>query len=128
MDFMKFLVEQGVIIAAGLYVFGVFLKKAPFMPDWLIPFILTVLGVAAAGFSMEGGFTVNNILQGIFAAGAAVLANQMHKQAATQDVGDGFADIAEQRPGEDEETDESGSDSKEETDENGSDGDEEGGE
>jgi len=91
MDFMNFLVQQGIIIAAALYVVGIFLKKAPFMPDWLIPFILTVLGVAAAGFSMSGGFTVENILQGVFAAGAAVLTNQLQKQGSVQNVGDAFA-------------------------------------
>jgi hypothetical protein len=97
MDFMKFLLEQGVIIAAGLYVIGTFLKKASFLPDWLIPFILTVLGVLAAGFSMDGGFSVDNILQGVFATGAAVLANQIKKQATVQDVGDDYANKIEQR-------------------------------
>ena len=87
MDFMGFLLEQGVVIAAALYVLGMFMKKAPFIPDWSIPFILTGLGVAAAVFSMQGGFTVGNALQGVFAAGAAVLAHQMGKQAAARDVG-----------------------------------------
>jgi len=80
MDFSSLLVEQGVIIAAALYVVGMIIKKIPHIPNWLIPVILTVLGILAACLSMSEGLTVNNICQGIFAAGAAVLTNQTVKQ------------------------------------------------
>lgn len=87
MDFMNYLTQSGLLIAAGLFVIGLFLKGASFIPDWLIPEILLVLGVLAACFSIEGGFTVSNILQGVFATGAAVLVNQVGKQVVKQDVG-----------------------------------------
>lgn len=96
MDFMALLINDGFLIAAGLYVIGIFLKKTPFIPDWLIPYILAVMGMLGAGFSIEGGFILHNILQGIFAAGAAVLANQMKKQATIQDAGDTFSYRMEQ--------------------------------
>ncbi len=80
MDFMSFIVEQGLVIAAALYVVGEIFKRIPQFPDWLIPVMLMVLGILAAGFSLNGGFHVENIMQGVFAAGAAVLANQTIKQ------------------------------------------------
>jgi len=80
MDFASLLVDQGVTISVALYVIGMIVKKIPHIPNWLIPIILTVLGVFAAGFSMNGGFNINNICQGVFAAGAAVLTNQTIKQ------------------------------------------------
>lgn len=80
MDFISLLVDQGIAISAALYVTGMIIKKIPHIPNWSIPGILTVLGILAAVFSMDGGFTVHNICQGIFAAGAAVLTNQTIKQ------------------------------------------------
>ncbi len=87
MDFMNYLTQSGLLIAAGLFVIGLFLKGASFIPDWCIPIILLVLGILAAVFSMDGGLTVSNILQGVFATGAAVLVNQVGKQVIKQDVG-----------------------------------------
>lgn len=89
MDFMQFIIQEGLIIAAGLYVIGMIIKGIPKIPDWLIPFVLVALGVVAAGFSMDGGFTIGNIIQGVFAAGAAVLVNQGIKQAAKHNEDDG---------------------------------------
>lgn len=92
MDFMDLIVREGIAIAAGLYLIGVFLKKAVFIPDWLIPFILLVLGIVAAGFSIEGGFSVSNILQGVSATGLAVLGNQSFKQICSKDPGEAFVE------------------------------------
>lgn len=80
MDFMSLLVDKGVGISAALYAIGMIIKKIPHIPNWLIPIILTVLGILAAGFSMVDGFSIHNICQGIFAAGAAVLTDQTVKQ------------------------------------------------
>lgn len=91
MDFVDLIIKEGIAIAAGLYLIGVFLKKAAFIPDWLIPFILLVFGVLAAGFSIEGGFTVSNILQGVYATGLSVLGNQAFKQICSKDTGDAFS-------------------------------------
>jgi|GEM_PF-633455 len=87
MDFTQFIVQQGLYIAAGLYVLGLIIKNVPFIPDWVIPWILIGGGIAAAGLSMEGGFTIHNIIQGIFAAGAAVLTNQTYKQSSQREPG-----------------------------------------
>ena len=90
MEFMNYLTQSGLLIATGLFIIGLFLKGASFIPDWLIPIILLALGVLAAVFSMDGRLTVNNILQGVFATGAAVLVNQIGKQTAKKDVGEKF--------------------------------------
>ena len=87
MDFSQFMVQQGLYIAAGLYVLGTLIKNTPFLPDWVIPWILIACGIVAAGFSMDGGFTMKNIVQGIFAAGAATLTNQTWKQSTKREPG-----------------------------------------
>lgn len=90
MDFSQFIVQQGLYIAAGLYVLGVFFKNTPAIPDWVIPWILIACGIIAAGISMEGGFTFQNIIQGVFAAGAATLTNQAWKQTIKREPGTMF--------------------------------------
>lgn len=90
MDFSQFIVQQGIYIAAGLYVLGVLIKNTPVIPDWVIPWILIACGIIAAGFSMEGGFTIQNIIQGVFAAGAATLTNQAWKQSIKREPGTMF--------------------------------------
>lgn len=72
-----FLAENMYIAAAALYVLGVFLKAVPRIPNWVIPFILTAAGVAF-GLLLIGG--ADGVLQGILAAGLAVLVNQGYKQ------------------------------------------------
>lgn len=104
MDFMNYLTQSGLLIATGLFVIGIFLKQTSFIPNWLIPIILLILGVLAAVFSMDNGFTVTNILQGVFATGAAVLVNQIGKQVTTQDAGakyDASHPAADVQPAED---------------------------
>ena len=72
-----FLAENMYIAAAALYVLGVFVKAVPRIPNWVIPFILTAAGVAF-GLLLIGG--ADGVLQGILAAGLAVLVNQGYKQ------------------------------------------------
>ena len=72
-----FLAENMYIAAAALYVLGVFLKAVPRIPNWVIPFVLTAAGVAF-GLLILGG--ADGVLQGILAAGLAVLVNQGYKQ------------------------------------------------
>lgn len=90
MDFSQFMSQQGLYIAAGLYVLGMIIKKMTVIPDWVIPWILIAGGIAASCLSIEGGFTIENIIQGIFSAGAAVLTNQTIKQTRSRKPGDAF--------------------------------------
>lgn len=79
-DFSSFIAENMAIVAAALYVLGMFLKAAPRIPDWAIPFILTVLGIAAGVTIYWGTDIPQGVIQGVLCAGAAVLVNQMIKQ------------------------------------------------
>ena len=72
-----FLAENMYIVAAALYVLGVFIKAIPRIPNWVIPFVLTAAGVAF-GLLLVGG--ADGVLQGILATGLAVLVNQGYKQ------------------------------------------------
>ena len=73
----SFLAENMYITAAALYVIGVFLKAIPKIPNWVIPFVLTAAGVVF-GLLLVGG--ADGVLQGVLAAGLAVLVNQGYKQ------------------------------------------------
>lgn len=82
---IQFLSENMYVAAVALYIIGVIIKKIPQIPDWVIPFVLCALGILA-GVLLIGvpagnvdGY-VNGSIQGVLAAGAAVLINQGYKQ------------------------------------------------
>jgi len=77
-EFTQFLSENMYIVAATLYVLGIFAKSIPKIPDWTIPFALSIIGIAF-GILIIG--IPQGVLQGILCAGAAVLVNQYIKQA-----------------------------------------------
>ena len=79
MDFMSYIVENVLYLIPALIFIGWCIKQIPQVPNWVIPFALIFLGVAAAGFIL--GWTVDSVVQGILCAGAAVLGNQAAKQA-----------------------------------------------
>ncbi|MBQ9988877.1 MAG: phage holin family protein [Clostridia bacterium] len=78
MEFSEFIAQNMHVVAAALYVLGLFLKSVPKIPDWTIPFALTVLGAVFGVYLV--GFP-DGLLQGVLCAGAAVLVNQLAKQA-----------------------------------------------
>lgn len=73
-----FMLEQALVLIPVLWVIGAIVKKTPAIPDWLIPYILLVIG--AAGGLVTVGLTAEGVIQGILAAGAAVLGHQLVKQ------------------------------------------------
>lgn len=77
-DLAKYIVGDAYILIPVLYVIGMLLKKTPFLPDWLIPWILLALG-------MTGGFFLHNmeiggLLQGVLVTGVTVFTHQLFKQ------------------------------------------------
>lgn len=79
MEFLyDYIIEQALIVVPVLLVIGQILKSTPKMRDWLIPYILLVLGVAFTIGIM--GINIQAIVQGVLVSGAAVFANQLYKQ------------------------------------------------
>lgn len=83
MDFMKFIVEQALILIPVLYVLGMFLKASK-VPDNFIPLVLLAIGIVLAFLLI--GFTVQAFIQGVLVAGAAVFSNQIIKQLTDKSV------------------------------------------
>lgn len=69
-----------------LLVIGKVLKNTPKMQDWLIPYILLLLGVLFTIGIM--GINIQAIVQGVLVSGAAVFANQLYKQYSSKDGDD----------------------------------------
>jgi len=59
------------------------LKNTPKMQDWLIPYILLLLGFLFTIGIM--GINMHAIVQGVLVSGSAVFANQLYKQYSSKD-------------------------------------------
>lgn len=82
LNLMDYVVKSSYILIPVLYIIGVFIKKTPFIPDWLIPWIL--LGLGMIGGFFLGGMTFQGILQGVLVTGVTVMANQLYIQTAVK--------------------------------------------
>lgn len=78
MEFVKFIIENALILVPALYVIGLIIKGTEKIGDKYIPVILLVLGVAGAVALL--GLNINSIIQGILVTGATVYTNQLFKQ------------------------------------------------
>ena len=77
-DFSEFLKSGTQIIVAVLYIIGVFLKRIKRFPDFLIPYMLVGVGIGLCGWI--SGLNPTSVIQGVLAAGSAVLIHQCYKQ------------------------------------------------
>ena len=77
-EIIKFVPEKLLILVAGLYVIGIFLKRTPKIQDWIIPWILLILGIAFSIAIM--GINPTSVLQGIICSFGAIATNQLIKQ------------------------------------------------
>lgn len=79
---MEFLIEylnqNYYILVPALWVIGFALKQTPKVPDWSILWILLIAAIGFGTFAF--GISYEGILNGILAAGIAVLGHQMFKQ------------------------------------------------
>lgn len=78
LDVWGYIKDGAYVLIPVLYIIGLFLKKIPKIPDWLIPIVLLCLGIILAMAVI--GWTVEGAIQGILVAGTAVFANQIWKQ------------------------------------------------
>lgn len=90
MEFMDFIIEQAFILIPALYILGMMLKNTEKIEDWLIPWILLVVGVIGSIAIM--GFSVNAIIQGVLVVGATVYGNQLLKQSTKKKIEDKLLD------------------------------------
>lgn len=80
MEFLnEYLIEDALIVIPVLLILGVIIKGTPNIKDWLIPYILLVIGIVGTVGLL--GFNVDAFLQGVLVTGGAVLINQGYKQA-----------------------------------------------
>jgi hypothetical protein len=78
LDILKYIVEEALIVIPVLWVIGKLLKDTPKIQNWLIPWVLLVIGVLATMGIM--GFTIESAIQGVLVAGASVFGHQLLKQ------------------------------------------------
>jgi len=75
----EYLVDEALMLIPVLLVLGKIIKNTPNIKDWLIPYILLVVGTVFTVAFM--GFSPDAFVQGILVSGAAVFGNQLYKQA-----------------------------------------------
>ncbi|MFF2797104.1 phage holin family protein [Lysinibacillus xylanilyticus] len=74
MEFLyDYIIEQALIVVPVLLVIGQALKNTPKMQNWLIPYILLLLGFLFTIGIM--GINMHAIVQGVLVSGSAVFAN-----------------------------------------------------
>lgn len=87
MDFTTYLIDKMLILIPVLYVLGTFIKNTPNVKDWVIPWVLLVIGVVAAvAIGLGAGIPIPEaIIQGVLVTGATVLTNQLIVQTKKQE-------------------------------------------
>lgn len=78
MEIIEYIIAEALIIIPVLWILGTFLKKTPKIPDWVIPWVLMLIGILLALGLL--GISVDAAIQGILVSGAAVLGHQLVKQ------------------------------------------------
>lgn len=75
----EYLIEEALIVIPVLLILGKIIKGTPNVKDWLIPYILLVIGIVGTVGLL--GFNIDAILQGVLVTGASILIHQGYKQA-----------------------------------------------
>lgn len=84
MDFLnEYLLDEALVIIPVLFIVGRIIKETPSVVDWIIPYVLLIIGVGVSFFML--GFNIDAFVQGVLVAGAAVFGNELIKQATERD-------------------------------------------
>lgn len=78
MDLMQYLNQNYLVLIPALWLIGHALKQTPVIPDWTIIWILFIVSIGIG--SIEYGFSIDAITNGIIAAGISVFGHQVFKQ------------------------------------------------
>jgi len=79
----EYLLEEALIIIPVLFILGKIIKDTPRFQDWIIPYMLLIVGVILSFLML--GFDVHAFIQGVLVSGAAVFGNELIKQAVERD-------------------------------------------
>ncbi|OEF98137.1 phage holin family protein [Desulfuribacillus alkaliarsenatis] len=79
MDIMSLIMDNALPIVVALWILGRIIKGTNVIASKFIPLILLPVGIILTAWLL-GGFTAENIIQGILVTGAAVYANEIMKQ------------------------------------------------
>ncbi len=79
MDFLNYIVEEGLVMVPVLFILGEIIKRTELLDNNWIPLALLLISI---GFTplLLGGYVATNIVQGILVAGATVFGNELIKQ------------------------------------------------
>lgn len=84
MEFViEYIVDQALVVIPVLLILGKIFKETPKFKDWLIPYVLLLLGILFTTFLM--GFHVDAVIQGVLVSGAAVFTHELYVQAKERD-------------------------------------------
>lgn len=75
---LKYIVDEAMVLVPALMIIGYMLKQTPKIENWMIPWILLILGTI--GTVLMLGVTVKGFVQGAIVTGVAVLGHQLWKQ------------------------------------------------
>lgn len=78
MDLLSYLNQNYLMLVPALWVLGFALKQTPAIPDWSIIWVILFVSILIG--SLAFGFSFSGLINGIIAAGVAVLGHQMLKQ------------------------------------------------
>ena len=78
-DFMQYITAEFLYLIPVLWIIGAIIRNVPGIKNWIIPFVLLVFGILFC--VLLAGVTAAAVIQGILVAGAAVLGDQVVKQA-----------------------------------------------
>ncbi|MDR3179060.1 MAG: phage holin family protein [Oscillospiraceae bacterium] len=78
MEILDFIPQNTYIVCVVLFIVGMILKQTPFIKNWVIPYILSIVGILICNFVLEPG--VYATMQGILTTGFTVYIHQLSKQ------------------------------------------------
>ena len=79
MDIISYIIEEGLIMIPVLYIIGEIIKFTGVLNNKWIPLTLLVFSLLFTPLLL-GGFTPDNIVQGVLVTGVTVLGDQLIKQ------------------------------------------------
>lgn len=78
-NLLNYVINEALVVIPVLWIIGQFIKQTPNVKNWLIPYILLVIGTGLTVGIM--GLSIEAVIQGVLVSGAAVFGNELVKQA-----------------------------------------------